>query len=164
MAKVVIEESILMWLEKNLQEMEAKLRKPPVELFSRQVQGVQANLAAVFPAGFDTYTFIDGMDMTVDCDSRVLLVDEIITMQFSGTPGGSKLALEVDGVVDTTNFSWFNPTVILPSQHGGSHVAKVMPGRHRIRVMLAITTSRTVTLTDTARYMRVTGLTNPRKG
>lgn len=164
MGKVLIEESILMWLEKTLNEMEVKIKRPPAELFSRQVQGVQSGLAVALPGNVDSYTAINGLDMTVECDSKVLLVDAIVTCSFSGSPATTRFAVEVDGVVDTSNFATFSPTAITAIQYYGSFACAVMPGRHQIRLMMSITTARTVTFPGFYRYMRVTGLTNPRKG
>ncbi len=153
-----------MWLEKTLNEMEDKIKRPPAELFSRQISGVQSGIAVALPGNSDAYTAIDGMDMTVDCDSTVLLVDAIVTCSFSGGPGTTRFAVEIDGNVDTTNFATFSPTPTTAIQYYGSFVAVVTPGRHRIRLMMSIGIARTVTFTGTYRYMRVTGLINPRKG
>ena len=153
-----------MWLEKTLKEMEEKIKKPPAVLFSRQVRGVQSSLAVALPGNVDSYTAIDGMDITVDCDSTVLLVDAIITCAFSGSPGATRFAVEVDGNVDVTNFATFSPTAITAIQYYGSFASIVTPGRHRIRLMMSISVARTVTFSGFYRYMRVTGLINPRKG
>lgn len=164
MGKVFIEDSVLMWMEKTIEELERKVKYPPVTLFSRQVQGVIANKTILTTSNINAYYFVEGMDMTVECDSNILLVDEIVTYSTSALTGSARLAIEVDGVVDSASFTTYNVVVSTAYQKYGHHVARVTPGRHQIRLMISTTTGVTVTLTDISRYMRVTGLVNPRKG
>lgn len=163
MAQRVIEEKEYRELLKRIKYLEKLLELPSASLYARHVKGVLNSVAYVMPANEDSFTFIDGMDITVDQDSAQVMVDLVLGAYVSATPCTLTFAIEVDGVVDLMSSVRFLNTTTARRIYSAIMVLLVNPGRHRLRAMVSSTTAITVNFTEQSRWMRVAGIINNRR-
>lgn len=160
---MAIEESEYKAILKKITFLTELLKQPGATIFSRVVKGVQGDPAVVLPANIDSYSFIDGMDLTADLDSKEVLVDLNFMASMTVIPTSIKMQIEVDGQLDErANVTWV-PSSSSRFIYTGVMVVKAGPGEHRYRAFLSSATAVTVTFTGQSRYMRVTGLVDKRR-
>lgn len=160
---MAIEETEYKAIMKRITFLTELLKQPGATIFSRVVKGVQADPAIVLPANIDTYTFINGMDLTADLDSKEVMVDLNMMASMTVIPTTVKFQIEVDGQIDErANVTWA-PSTASRYTYTGVIVIKAGPGEHRYRAFMSSATAVTVTFTGQFRYMRVTGLVDKRR-
>ena len=163
MGNVLVDERQYDYLKKKIKTLEKVIKKNPARLTVRQVQGVQSDLVVALPNSLNTWTFIDGLNITADYDSENVMLDWNVQASMSGVPSIVQFAFEVDGAVDFVNFVRFSPIATTRQNYWGNQVAMSGSGRHRYRLMISVNAAINFTLTSTARYLRITGLINERR-
>lgn len=163
MAKILIDVADYNAIKKRITDLENLLKQPSASLFSRVVQGVQVSPAIVLPANVDSYTFIDGLDITADVDSTQVLVDLNVMASATAISTSIKLNIEVDGQLDERAAITWAASTSSRYIYTAIIICNAGAGLHRYRAMVSSATAITLTLTDQSRYMRVTGIINNRR-
>lgn len=163
MGKMQIEVAEYNSIQKRIADLEKLLKQPVASLFSRVVKGVKVSPALVLPANVDSYTFVDGLDITADVDSPQVLVDLNVMASATAISTSIKLNIEVDGQLDERAAITWAASTASRYIYTAIIICNAGAGLHRYRAMVSSATAITLTLTDQSRYMRVTGIINNRR-
>ncbi len=163
MPQRVIDEVEYRQLIKRIDYLKKLIELPAASLYARHVKGVIGSPAYVMPANEDSFTFIDGLNVTIDQDSAQVMVDLVTQASLSATPATLTFAIEVDGVIDLLSSIRVLNTTTARRLYTSIMVCLVDPGRHQLRAMVSSTAAITLTFNEQSRWMRVVGIINNRR-
>lgn len=158
MAQKIIDQKEYTSLIKRIKYLEKMLALPTASLMARVTQGVISSPAYVLPANENNFTFIDGMNITIDLDSPMVMIDCTLATTLNFSTGTLKFVVEIDGQIDEVSSIYHaNATTARRIYY---LLYEVLPGagRHQYRLMVSSTVAGTMTCSEKARTMRAAGL------
>jgi len=127
-------------------------------LMARRVQGIISATTLVLAGTGSDFQAIDGLDVTLEHDSDIVMLDFQAVMSFSGSPAIVHFAVNVDNSVDLSQTIDVTSVATVALLFSGSFALTVGPGTHRYRLYMTTDNAVTATFTGRQRVLRVGSL------
>jgi hypothetical protein len=127
-------------------------------LMARRVQGILSAPTLVLAGTGGDFQAIDGLDLTLEHDSDIVMVDFQAVISMSGSPAIVHFAVNVDNSVDMTQTVDVTSVATAALLFSGSFALSIGPGTHRYRLYMTTDNAVTATFTGRQRSLRVASL------
>ena len=127
-------------------------------LMARRVQGILSAPTLVLAGTGGDFQAVDGLDLTLEHDSDVVLIDFQCVISFSVSPVIVHFAVNVDNAVDMSQTIDVTSVATAALLFSGSFALNIGPGTHRYRLFMTTDAAVTATFTGRQRALRVGSL------